>query len=182
MVDAPDDFSEFLDVEHGVVGRPPMELLVLTGDGPEKAASLLTEIEDALTRPPFSSLGLDISASVLDRRAFVARYSDRELFEFEQARRASYTNSFVLHPEKPLPRLICTVALDRVVRGDRQSPLELARKEAEKRVLVSELALADDPADLAARLDLPQAEVRRLLLEHGIDEAQQTFAISLSSR
>jgi DNA modification methylase len=181
VVEAPQSFSEFLDVEQGIVGRPPVTLAALiSAGGMAKVSTLAAEIGGALSKPPFSTLGLDFSLEVIPRADFIRDTAHRDIYEFEQARRASFTSPITLSARQQLPRLLSTTALNRVVHGDKLSPLELARKEAERRVLNSELALASDTTDLAAKLGLPQAEVQRLLLEHGIDHTQQTFGIPIN--
>ena len=177
LVDAPSDFSGFLDVDKGLVGRPDVHLsMLLEPDRPTDDAFLF-EVTEAIEQPPFSSLGLEIEVDFRDRGKFLRQADGGLLFEFEQSRRASFTKPLTLQAEVGLPRLISTIALDQVVHGDKVSPLELARKEAEKRVIVSELARGEQMPELAARLGIAQAELRCLLVEHGIDEAQQTFGI-----
>ena len=180
LVEDQHEYSSFLDIEKGVVTRPPVGLTVLAETDPDDRDALAVEISSALRKPPFSVLGLELSVKVQDRSEFLAELDISQLHEFEQARRASFTNPLETDLNGALPRLLTTSPLDRVVHGDKLSPLDLARKEAERRVLQNELALADDTADLAARLSLPQARVQELLLDHGLDEAQQTFGISVS--
>jgi DNA modification methylase len=180
IVEPPPTFKPFFDVDASSVEKAAINLRIVVG-GLDFVEPLTTEIEEALKAPPFSGLGLELSVDVMERQPFLQQLGSRPLFEFEQARRGSFTTLTTPTSGRPLPRLCSTVPLARVVHGDGHSPLEIARKEAERRVLTSELALSDGAADLADRLGLPEAEVHSLLLEHGIDEAQQTFGIPISS-
>ncbi len=182
VVEPAEGITDYVDVEAGKVERLPVKLTVLANASAEEVEALSDELGDQLTKTPFSTFGLELTAEVLNRSDFVRDAGDRTIHEFEQSRRASFTKPIALSPGTHLPRLLCTVQLEHIVQGDKQSPLDQARKEAERRFLTSEFALASNISDLAARLRIPQAELRRLLQEHEIDEAQQTFGIPFIPR
>lgn len=180
FVDAPSEFDAFLDVDEGLVGKPSVRLVLLVEANHTSIEDLQVAVEEALHTMPLSGLGLDLSAEVRDRSSFVRKADDGiQLFEFEQSRRASLTRPIILTTASALPRLITNVALNRVVNGDGLTPLDLARKEAERRVIMAELAATSDTSELASRLGVGNAELQELLVEHGIDQAQQTFGIPI---
>jgi DNA modification methylase len=178
-VRAPSDLAPYIDAVAGSTDRVPVGLeLIIDGAG-ERDEHLIAEIAEKLTQPPFSTLGLELKTSTVSRAAFIAGIGSTTVFEFEQSRRASFTQAIDVDPARPLPRLITTTPMMRIVQGDRHSPLETVRKEAERRLLVTELAQAGNTEDLAIRLELPEAQVRALLIEHGIGAEEQTFGIPL---
>jgi hypothetical protein len=180
IVKPPQSSSSYFDVESGEVDRVPVQIdLISTTIAGTEAQTLKDAVVSSFNSQPFSGFGLDVDIQIVSRAEAFRTLTDTSLYEFIQGRRGSFTSKVDLPSDGPLPRLVTTKGLGRVIYGDRSSPLELARREAEKRVLISELALSEDTAELALRLDLPEAEVRRLLLEHGIDEAQQTFGIPI---
>ena len=109
--------TDHLDVEAGRVDRLPVKLTVLT-DTAGKETERLADITDALGKPPFSTFGLELSVEIQTRDDFMSGPAGASLHEFEQSRRASFTKPVSLGPKSRLPRLLSTVALDRVIEGD----------------------------------------------------------------
>jgi DNA modification methylase len=178
VVEPPLDLPDHLDIGEGSVARPPVALHLVAATDAEDLEDLHRELMAELAKPPFSTLGLELSIQLTDRGRFLGD-GECELHEFEQSRRASYSRPITLTPETAWPRLLTTVALSRVVQGDKLSPLDVARKEAERRVVTSEHALSTGTADLADRLGVTQAEVQELLIEHGIGEPREAFGIAI---
>lgn len=177
VVEPPEGFAEYLDVEEGQVGRPPVTLTLLLDVSSEEHEELQGELKGVLAKPPFSTFGLDLSLRLLSRLEYINASGDRTLYAFEQSRRVTFTEPAKLNPKARLPRLLSTAPLPHAVEGVGESPLDTFRNRAEKEYLEYELTQAADILDVARKLRLPQAEVRHLLLKHGIGESQQTFAI-----
>jgi DNA modification methylase len=182
VVEPPKGFSRYLDLEGGRVERPPVKIVVLADASSEEAAALASDLEAEMEKPPFSTFGLDLAIEVSSRKEFIEASAGDGLYEFEQSRRETETLPVSLDLPARLPRLLSTVALDHKVEGARESPLDSFRKEAEKRFLEVEFERERDIPQLAAKLRLPQAEIRKLLKEHGIDNSQETFGIPFVPR
>jgi len=179
VVEPPEDLPDYLDIGEGRVGRPPVVLHLITASDSDDFHELERELAIELDKPPFSTFGLELSVRLSQRSDFLGAEGDGELHEFEQSRRASFTKPVDVTAVSAWPRLLTTLALHRVVHGDKLSPLDMARKEAERRVLTAEHALSSGTADLAERLGVTQAEAQRLLVEHGLDEARTAFGIAI---
>ena len=182
VVEPTGDVAAYVDVEEGSVGRPPVTLRVVADASAEETEQLTTALGEQMGQPPFSTFGLNLLVAVSSRSEFLASADERQLYGFEQSRRGALTEPVSVGPKAGLPRLLSTHGLDHLIRRDGSSGLDFARREAEKRFLEEEFASTGNVRDLAHKLELPQAEVRSLLVEHGIDEAQQTFGIPFMPR
>jgi DNA modification methylase len=164
------------DADEGTVSAPLVTLRVLADAEPDQREILEEELVQELGKPPFSTFGLQLRLTVESRQTALPQVK-KDLHRFEQSRRASYTEPIT--SQTNLPRLVTTIPLTQIVRGDKSGPLELAREEAERRIVAAEWERSQDRGELAERLGITEFEAHDLLLRHGIAPAEETFVIPL---
>lgn len=185
VVLAPADFAPFVDARAGSIARPPVELLVLF-DGPDsERLVLVAEIADALRKPPFSKLGLDIGFEAVSPGAVdelgVLTIDDhsQQLVMFSQSRHGALTVPVTDALFSSAGGLLTNVRLARPVRSTGRSPLEEARRAAEESVLAEEVRRGGSVEEIAGRLDIGAAELHAMLLEHGLVPERRVFGVAM---
>lgn len=174
------DVRDFVDVDAGWVGRPPVRLMLL-GHWPEDPPRRLTgELEQLLPKPPFSTFGLDISVEFESPDVLLNPPAElTDVFEFGQSRHGAFTAPTDPRLFPTPPRLMTTIRLRTTVEATKHTPLEQVARDAERRLLESELASDASITEIAMRVGLPQAALHKRLVDYGLVEQPKSFAISL---
>lgn len=178
VVVEPQSLAQYVDAEAGTVGRPPARLVLLAPLDRADQARVREELEPALDTPPFTTFGLDIEIDFAGLDA-LAEAGLQDVREFGQSRKGAYTAALQQRLFPNPPRLLTTVRLPAAISGDRRTPLDIARADAERTVLERELASGRSRAEIGSRLGLPEAKLRDLLVAHGLLDEPSSFAISL---
>jgi DNA modification methylase len=180
VVVEPPDLASYVDQELGLVRRPPAKLILLADLAGHQRKRLLTELREAQTAPPFTTFGLDITidaatVSNLSRRGV----READLYEFGQSRHGAFTSPLDERLFAVRPKLLTTLRLPAPIEGNRVSPLDQVRTQAERRLLQQEVATGATLAEIAARVGLPQADLHHKLIEFGLLDPPRSFAIAL---
>lgn len=179
LVIEPPDLQSMVRLDSGEVTRPMAELILVGQLATAARRELQRDIESALGEPPFTTFGLDLKLRFVEVADLQDRVHREGILEFAQSRHGAFTAPIDPTLLPNLPRLLTTVRLDATIRGDKDTPLGLARRQAERTLLESELSSGASIAEIAMKLGLPQAKLHEMLLEHELVEGPHSFAISL---
>jgi DNA modification methylase len=178
-----DDLAGCIDVTSGEVSRPGCQVLLLADLEADSKNELLREAGVALESSRLKTLGFEVSLEAIDpttvnSAGFLVR-GDREieLSEFSQSRRGAMTAPIV--GGRGRPSLMTNIELPRALVAEDRDPLERVRRDAEKQLLLQELALGGGSAGIADRLGVPRATVEQLLEDHQIGDGKQAFGIPI---
>jgi DNA modification methylase len=174
------DMAGLVDVEAGKVGRPTARVTLLARLSGDEQEQLLAEIKEALSASPFSGLSLDIDIDFRTPEDADSLVSDgARLLEFGQSRHGAFTaaRDERLFPSRP--RLLTTITLPAVVQPAALTPLELARRNAERALIQREMSAGGSLAEIARRLGIHLSQLDALLVRHGLREEPRSFAVAL---
>lgn len=171
--------TALIDVDAGSVGRPLASLLLLAGLTDDASAALLAEVREHLSGAPFAGLSIDIELAVAVPDKADALLVDSGLWEFGQSRHGAFTAALDERLFPSRPRLLTTIRLPAPVQAGGQGPMQMARDEAERQLLMREVTAGGTATEVAARLGVARSQLDRLLLKHGLREPPQSFAVAL---
>jgi DNA modification methylase len=172
-----DALGVVLDIDQGAVGRAGGQLLLVSDQS--DLGTLCEEALGLLGKVPFTSLGLDLDLDVVTHAALSERTDVTLLQEFGISRHGAFTAPVDPQLFDVPPSLLTDIRLETAVSGERESELERARKQGERQLLSAELAAGRPLHVIAQRVGVPQAELHRLLVRHGLLERPKSFSVSL---
>lgn len=172
-----EELDELIDIEQGTVGRPTAHLSLVGHLTASQTAQLLQELVEPMKAQPFTGLSLAFRVVVEDPESLSA--SNERLLEFGQSRHGAFTAEpdDRLFPTKP--KLLTTIDLGGPVQGGALSPLELARRKAERELLQREVSRGGTPSEISRRLGIHSTQLDILMRRHGLVTEQRSFAIPL---
>lgn len=180
VVLASPDLAADIDVDGGTVCRAGGDLILVGDLASDAKDALMEEVRPWLAAPPFTTFGIHLEIDALTLDELRERTPVDDLSEFGLSRHGAFTSE----PDGRLfeagPQLLTDLVLASPVSGDKVTELERARKRGERQLLVAELR-AGHPMDvMAQRIGASQAELRRLLIEHGLLDPPKSFGVSIS--
>jgi DNA modification methylase len=173
------DIGTGVDVDDGTVCRAGGTLLLIGELESAEQDVLREELDKLLGAPPFTIFGIEFQADTVTAAELAQRTDVDSLVEFGLSRHGAYTAPLDERLFDAPPRLVTDIGLQTAVQGDGESELDRAHKRGERQLLASELAAGYSLEVIAQRVGVPQAELRKLLIEHQLLEEPQSFAVSL---
>jgi DNA modification methylase len=173
------DLGTGVDIDAGTVCRAGGTLLLIGELEPAEQDILREELDRLLSAPPFTTFGIEFKADTVTAAELAQRTDVGSLLEFGLSRKGAFTAPLDDQLFESPPQLVTDLSLPTAVPGDSETELIRARKRGERQLLASELAAGHTMEVIAQRIGVPQAELRQLLIEHGLLEKPQSFAVSL---
>jgi DNA modification methylase len=168
-----------IDVDAGTICRAGGRLLLVGElDAPEQEL-LREELQGLLAAPPFTTFGIEFDAEVVTAAELERQTDVNSLLEFGLSRHGSFTSRVDERLFKSPPQLMTDIRLPVAVQGNSETELDRARMRGERQLLASELAEGHSLEVIAQRVGVPQADLHRRLIDHGLLEKPQSFAVSL---
>jgi DNA modification methylase len=168
-----------IDVDAGTICRAGGDLLLVGEMEPSEQDRLRKELSVLQSAPPFTTFGVEFTVDTVTAVELAQRADVGSLLEFGLSRKGAFTAPLDDQLFESPPQLVTDLSLPTAVPGDSETELDRARKRGERQLLTSELAAGYSMEVIAQRIGVPQAELRRLLIEHQLLDKPQSFAVSL---